>query len=61
LKVTVPVGLDPPLSVAVSVVEAPGVMDEEVSDVVSEVVALITVRGSEPHELVDPALLESPA
>jgi hypothetical protein len=61
LKVTVPVGLDPPLSVAVSVVEAPGVMDEEVSDVLSVVDTLPTARGSEPHELVDPALFESPA
>lgn len=60
LNVTVPPGLNPPVIVAVSVTELPAAIVVFESVVVTDGVALVTVRFSEPQLLLEPRLLLSP-
>jgi hypothetical protein len=60
LNVTDPVGLAPPLTVAVSVKLPGAAIDEDEVFVVTANWALFTVKGSVPQALVAPRLLESP-
>jgi len=60
LKVTVPVGVVPPVIVAVSATEFPTSIELADRAVVIEGVAFPTERDSEPQRLVETPLLASP-
>ena len=60
LNATVPVGLVPPVIVAVSETELPTTMELADNAVVIAGVAFPTVRDSEPQTLVERPLLASP-
>ena len=60
LKVTVPAGLKPPVTMAVSEMDPPTVTVNTDSVVVTVGVALLTMSVSEPHGLRAGALFESP-
>jgi len=60
LKVTVPVGLNPPETVALSETELPTIVELVDSEVLTVGVAFPTVKDSEPQVLVAGLLFESP-